>query len=70
MKRAKVKSSNIASIGYDPDAEVLEVEFKDGAVYQYDDVPKRLHLKLMKTKSPGKVLYAEIKGKFNSSRAV
>jgi len=70
MKQAKVKSSNIKSIGYDPDAEILEVEFKDGAVYQYEDVPKKLHLKLMKTKSPGKVFYAEIKGKFKSSKFV
>lgn len=69
MKRAKVKSSNIISIGYDDDLEILEVAFKDGAVYQYDGVPKKLHLKLMKAKSPGKVLHAEIKGKFKSERS-
>jgi len=68
MKRAKVKSSNINSIGYDPDAEMMEVEFKDGAVYQYAGVPKRLHLKLMRVKSPGKVLSAEIRGKFRSEK--
>lgn len=68
MKRIKVKSSNISAIGYDPDSEILEVEFSDGVVYEYRDVPKRLHLKLMKAKSPGRVLHAEIKGKFRCER--
>lgn len=68
MNRAKVKSSNIAAIGYDGDLKTLEVEFNDGAVYQYAGVPKKLHLKLMKAKSSGKVLHAEIRGKFASER--
>lgn len=35
MERQYVSSSNIASIGYDPDNQVLEIEFLSGAVYQY-----------------------------------
>ena len=35
MERQYVSSSNIASIGYDPDNLVLEIEFLSGAVYQY-----------------------------------
>ena len=37
MERQYVSSSNIASIGYDPDNQVLEIEFLSGAVYQYCD---------------------------------
>ena len=40
MERQYVSSSNIASIGYDPDNQVLEIEFLSGAVYQYYDVPQ------------------------------
>jgi len=40
MKRQAVESSNLASVGYDVENEILEVEFKHGRVYQYFDVPK------------------------------
>ena len=43
MERQYVSSSNIASIGYDPDNLVLEIEFLSGAVYQYYDVPQSVY---------------------------
>ena len=33
MERIRVRSSNIASIGYDNNTQVLEVEFKTASVY-------------------------------------
>ena len=39
MKRLKVESSNLASVGYDLATRTLEVEFKSGKLYQYFDVP-------------------------------
>ncbi len=36
MKREPVESSMIASIGYDANAETLEVEFNAGGLYQYE----------------------------------
>ena len=47
MERQYVSSSNIASIGYDPDNQVLEIEFLSGAVYQYYDVPQSVYDGLM-----------------------
>lgn len=38
MYREPVVSESIASIGYDDDAETLEVEFVTGAVYRYSGV--------------------------------
>jgi hypothetical protein len=35
LLREPVASSTIASVGYDEDREVLEVEFMSGAVYRY-----------------------------------
>lgn len=43
MKRQSVESSNLASIGYDAENEILEVEFKHGGVYQYFDVPENVY---------------------------
>jgi hypothetical protein len=61
MDRKYVSSSNIASIGYDSIAQVLEVEFLNGAVYQYYDVPEELYEGLMAANSHGKYLNEFIK---------
>jgi len=61
MERQYVLSSNIASIGFDPDNMILEVEFLNGAVYQYYDVPQSIYEGLMAADSHGKYLAAYIK---------
>lgn len=38
MNRVPVSSSNIRSVGYDPQAQIPEVEFHNGGVYQYSHV--------------------------------
>jgi hypothetical protein len=60
MSRTPVKSSNIKSIGYDQAAETLEVEFSGERIYQYFGVPQDLHSDLMKARSHGGFLYANI----------
>jgi hypothetical protein len=61
MNRTPVPSSNICSIGYDPRLVILEVEFTDGDVYQYFDVPEHLHRGLMDASSKGQFLSDYIK---------
>lgn len=64
MQRQAVSSSNIASIGYDGQSETLEVEFLDGSVYQYFNVPSGTHAGLMAASSHGGYLSAQVKGKY------
>lgn len=66
MLRTKVESSNIASVGYD--GVNLEVEFKSGAIYQYENVPIRVYDVMMKADSVGKYFNAHIKSKYNYRR--
>lgn len=61
MERTYVTSSNIASIGYDAEQMILEVEFNYGAVYQYYDVPESVYDGLMAADSHGKYLDAYVK---------
>lgn len=61
MERQYVSSSNIASIGYDHDNMVLEVEFLNGSVYQYYDLPQSVYEGLMAADSHGKFLAAYVK---------
>jgi hypothetical protein len=64
MNRTSVVSSNIASIGYDPNTMTLEVEFKNGSVYQYFDVPESTYQELMTASSVGTYLNQHIKNSF------
>jgi hypothetical protein len=68
MNRIPVQSSNLASVGYDVTTITLEVEFKDGSVYQYYDVPEMTYQMLMSADSKGKFLNYQIKGVFRYSR--
>lgn len=40
-------SSNIGSIGYELETMTLEVEFSNGSVYQYYDVPEAVFQELL-----------------------
>lgn len=61
MERKYVTSSNIASIGYDAEQMILEVEFNYGSIYRYFDVPESVYEGLMTADSHGKYLDAYVK---------
>lgn len=69
MKREHVESSNIESIGYDVKTQTLEIEFLNGAIYQYFDVPEHKHTDLMVASSKGGYFAANIKGSYRYSKA-
>jgi len=68
MNRELVSSSNITSIGYDDDSETLEIEFHNGGVYQYFDVPRSVYEDLMAAESHGGYLAKNIKGVYRYSK--
>lgn len=68
MNRVSVDSSNVASIGFDEDNLVLEVEFLNGSVYQYFDVPTQIYDGLRNAASVGAFLASQIKGHYRFSR--
>jgi KTSC domain-containing protein len=61
MEREPVSSSNLVSVGYEPESETLEVEFKNTGVYQYFNVPTFMHERLMSADSVGKFFNSDIK---------
>ncbi|AHG43241.1 MULTISPECIES: KTSC domain-containing protein [Pseudomonas] len=68
MERSPVSSSNVESVGYDEDSETLEVEFKNGTLYQYFDVPQSAFNGLVNADSVGGYLAENIKGVYRYSR--
>lgn len=61
MNRDPVKSSNLRSVGYDPESKTLEIEFNNSSIYQYHNVPDSVYKELMNAESHGKYLDVNIK---------
>ena len=53
MQRTPLKSRAVISAGYDPTARLLELEFHNGRVYRYRDVPEGVYQFLLRTESKG-----------------
>jgi len=54
MKRVAVSSRSLRSLGYDPDEQALEVEFRNGSVYRYEQVPAEVVQALLEADSLGR----------------
>lgn len=53
MHRTPLESRAIVSAGYDPATQQLELEFRNGRVYRYRDVPPGVYAFLLRTPSKG-----------------
>jgi hypothetical protein len=59
-----VESSQLQSAGYDENLQDLYIEFKNGTVYRYYDVPWTTFNQLVKSDSCGSYFAIHIKGHF------
>jgi KTSC domain len=64
MKRTRIRSTSLESVGYEAATETLEVEFAGGAVYQYLEVPEVELRRFMRARSRGAYLNRHIKPHF------
>lgn len=68
MQRTPVSSSNLASVGYDQANMTLEVEFRDGSLYQYFGVPAAVHQELLGAPSAGQYFSHHVRNNYQYSR--
>jgi lysyl-tRNA synthetase class 2 len=64
VQRSPVDSTSIASVGYDPRAHALEIEFRTGRVYRYSQVPAAAYRLLLQAPSIGEFVNKQIKPRF------
>jgi KTSC domain len=62
--RIPIQSSALISVGYDSDSQLLQVEFNDGRIYDYFDVPASVHTEWMRSESKGQFFNATFRGRF------
>ena len=65
-----VESSTIASVGYDLEQELLQLQFCGRAIYHYFDVPAGVHEALLQASSKGGYFNQAIRGHFRYRRLV
>jgi len=65
MRRFQINSSVFKSVGYDRDARILELEFRDtGNVWQYHSFPPLAYKKFINSESRGHFFTTLIRNKY------
>ncbi len=64
MRRKRVESSSLASVGYSRRTRILEEEFNTGRVYRYSDVSAEVCQALLDAESKGRFFNTHIKRQY------
>jgi len=64
--RQRVESTAIAAIGYSKRRHILEIEFVNGAIYRYLDVPPTVHRELVSAESKARFYDSNIRRHYRS----
>ena len=62
------ESSNIVRFQYDEQNRVLRVEFKNGSLYGYYDLPASVFESMQAAESKGQFLAQQVKGRYRYAR--
>jgi hypothetical protein len=66
IPRQPVQSTAVAKVGYSKRRNILEIEFLNGAVYRYLDVPPAIYRGLMSAGSKAQFYDFNVKGRYRS----
>lgn len=61
MNRMPVESSNLRSVGFDAETQTMEIEFKNGGVYQYANIEEKLFDEFLRSNSKGQFFHQNFK---------
>ncbi|AUH01196.1 KTSC domain-containing protein [Pectobacteriaceae bacterium CE70] len=64
MQRKRVSSTELFSVGYDPETSTLEIEFLNGSLYQYKGVARMIYEELMSTSAKNRYYTRYVKNSF------
>ena len=66
IPRETVQSSAIAKVGYSKRRHILEIEFVNGAIYRYFDIPLSVHRDLMSAESKARFYDSNVRKHYRS----
>jgi len=68
IPREPVESSALAAVGYSKRLRALEVEFRDGLIYRYEEVPVVIYRQLLTAESKARFYNKNVRGKYHCVR--
>ena len=68
MKPTAVESTTLATVAYDADRQLLQIEFRDRTTYRYFNVPIDVYETLLRAPSKGSYFNRVIRGRFANVR--
>ena len=68
IRRSFVASRTMRSVGYNYREKVLVVQFHSGAIFFFENVPRTVYHRLMKSPSPGKFLKSNVTNNYGRHR--
>lgn len=66
VRMIKVNSTNLSAVGYDSETKILTIEFNDGGLYEYYDVPQNVFDGLMSDSSKGSFFHRFIRDTYRT----
>jgi len=64
MQYVRVESTTLRSAGHDAQSAVLELQFRNGAIYHYFLVPRRVYRRLLQADSKGGYFNQNIRSRY------
>jgi hypothetical protein len=68
IRREPVPSTALAAAGYSKKLHILEIEFCNGAIYRYLDVPATVYRDFLSAESKARYYDSNIKGRYRALR--
>ena len=68
IPREPVDSTGLSAVGYSKRLRALEIEFHDGSIYRYLEVPHSIYREMIATDSKARYYNQYVKGKFHCLR--
>jgi hypothetical protein len=67
MRMTPIESTAIARAGYDPAKRILRLQYTNGRIYDYLDVPPEIYKQLLNADSAGEFVNLEVKPNYDCS---
>jgi len=68
IKRQPVASTALAAVGYSERSDTLEIEFHNGRIYRYMEVPLPVYREFMAAESRRRFYHSKVRGKYRALR--
>ena len=68
IHRDPIESSALAGVGYSRRLHALEIEFRDGLIYRYEEVPLSVYRELVSAFSKARFYNQNIRGRYHCLR--